>query len=57
MTRYNISETALMAKSKAMHATLNKDRSCSLCKEKIKNRPYVQGHKNIMHEACWNKTF
>ena len=32
-------------------------RSCADCGEKIGNRPYVNPHSGILHEACWNKTF
>jgi formamidopyrimidine-DNA glycosylase len=32
-------------------------RSCVDCGEKIGDRPYVNPHSGILHEACWNKKF
>ena len=39
------------------HAFNRSVRSCVDCGEKIGNRPYVNPHSGILHEACWNKTF
>ena len=39
------------------HAFNRSVRSCVDCGEKIGNRPYVNPHSGILHEACWNKKF